>query len=124
MEKKTMKRKLLKITFGLLLIFSPYFTALAMANTDGLRDSETRLVDAEVVEVTENRVAVMARTGVEHVIAINVADTKCKIGDREISLRDLRVGNIITIELDQNNPMKFAKNISVSQNTQFARNRR
>ena len=119
-----MKRKLLKITFGLLLIFSPYFTALAMANTDGLRDSETRLVDAEVVEVTENRVAVMARTGVEHVIAINVADTKCKIGDREISLRDLRVGNIITIELDQNNPMKFAKNISVSQNTQFARNRR
>lgn len=120
-----MKRKLLKISFGLLLIFSPYFTALALAaNTDGLRDSETRLVDAEVVEVSENRVAVMARTGVEHVIAINAQDTKCKMGDREISLRDLQVGDVITIELDQNNPMKFAKNIVLSQNTQFARNRR
>lgn len=116
------KRTILKIIFGLLLIFSPYLTALALA--DGLRDSETRLVDAEVVEVAENHVAVMARTGVEHVIAIDAQNTKCKVGDREMSLRDLQVGDIVTVELDQNNPMKFAKNISVNQNTQFARNRR
>jgi hypothetical protein len=42
-----------------------------------------------------------------------------------VALQDLREGDVVTVELDANNPMMFAKNISMrSDQGEVARNRR
>lgn len=88
-------------------------------------DTETKLIDAKVVEITDNRISVFARSGVEHVIEINREETKVMVEGEEVSLKDVREGDLITIELDAQNPVKFAKNISLSSmSEQVARNRR
>ncbi len=88
-------------------------------------DTDTKLNEAKVVEVTDTRISVMARTGVEHVIAVDGAETKVKLAGKMISAKDVRVGDIITIELDENNSVKFAKNIFIAlpSNSQVARAR-
>ena len=119
-----MKRQL-SITFfvaiSLAIFVSPI---LAASSTDD--DTDTRMVNATVVEVTDTRISVIARTGVEHVIAINDAGTKVKIDDQVVSLRDVREGDIVTVELDEKNPLKFARNIviAVPAGDQVARVRR
>ena len=88
-------------------------------------DTDTRLVDARVVEVTETRISVMARTNVEHVIAIDNMDTRVTMDGRVVSLKDLREGDVVTIELDAQKQVKFARNIYMrSEQIQIARNRR
>ena len=119
-----MKRQLsitLFVAISLAIFVSPI---LAASSTD--EDTDTRMVDAVVVEVTRTRISVIARTGVEHVIAINDADTKVKIDDQVVSLKDVREGDIVTVELDENNPLKFARNIviAVQAGNQVARVRR
>ena len=102
-------------------------TAVWALTTDGDTDEDTdlRIVDARVVEVTDERISVIARSGVEHVIAINRADTKVMIDGEVVSCKDVRVGDVLTIELDAQNPLKFARNISMrSETTEIARNRR
>lgn len=88
-------------------------TTAALAADDSAEDTDTRLVSARVVEVNDLRISVIARTGVEHVIAIDNADTKVKIDGREVSLKDVREGDIITIELDDKKAVKFARHINV-----------
>ncbi|MDQ3754407.1 MAG: hypothetical protein M3371_06715 [Acidobacteriota bacterium] len=107
-----MKNNLKRISAALLItIFSlsPVFA--------GDTGDENLLIDARVVEVTEKRISVVAQTGVEHVIAIN-SDTKVQMGERQVSVKDLQVGNVITIELDEKNVIKFAKLIEINQPTQ------
>jgi preprotein translocase subunit YajC len=83
------------------------------------------MIDAKVVEATDTHISVIARTGVEHVIAIDRADTKVTIDGMGVSLQDVREGDVVTVELDANNPIKFARNISMrSDQTEVARNRR
>ncbi len=88
-------------------------------------DTDNRLVQAKIVEVAESHISVMARTGVEHVIAVDSEGTKVTIDGRVVSLKDVREGDIATIELDAHKPVKFARNISMrSEQLQVARVRR
>ena len=67
----------------------------------------------------------MARTGVEHVIAVDREGTKVTINGEAVSLKDLREGDIVTVELDAQKPVKFAKNIELRpEGGQLARVRR
>jgi hypothetical protein len=118
------QRHLLMIFATLLLALLP--TAVwAVTNGETDEDTDLRIVDAKVVEVTDDRISVIARSGVEHVIAIDRADTKVMIDGEVVSCKDVREGDVLTIELDAQNPMKFARNISMrSENTVVARNRR
>ncbi|MGB7925135.1 MAG: hypothetical protein WCF57_17990 [Pyrinomonadaceae bacterium] len=118
------QRHLVTIFATLLLALLP--TAV-WAATDASSDEDTdlRIVDAKVVEVTDGRISVIARSGVEHVIAIDRAGTKVMIDGEVVSCKDVREGDVLTIELDAQNPVKFARNISMrSENTVVAKNRR
>jgi hypothetical protein len=53
----------------------------------------------------------MARTGIEHVIAVDSATTKVTMDGKLVSLKDIREGDVVTVELDAKKPVKFAKNI-------------
>ena len=106
-----MKRRHLASIFAALLL--AVFSAGALAATGTDEDTDTRMVDAKVVEVAEHHISVIARTGVEHVIAIDGTDTKVRMAGRIVSLKDVREGDIVTVELDEKKPLKFARNIVV-----------
>lgn len=93
-----------------LLMFSASLS-VAAAN---FNDNENVLVDARVVEVGDQRISVVAQTGVEHVIAVDETNTKVKKGDSEVSMKDLRIGDVITIELEVGSRIKLAKQIEIS----------
>lgn len=111
-----MRRKLQFLTgaFAVLLLTAFSASAQAVADSNASDDTETKLVDAKVVEVADNHISVIASTGVEHMIEINNEGTKVTIEGEEVSLKNVREGDIVTIELDEQNPVKFAKNISMS----------
>jgi hypothetical protein len=89
--------------------------APAHAASDGAQqDTDVRKVDAKVVEVNERHISIVARTGVEHVIAIDDEGTKVMIDEEFVSLKDLREGDVVTVELDTLNPLKFAMSIEIS----------
>jgi hypothetical protein len=119
-----MKRKtLVSFLAAMLLTFFSNGILLATGSTE--EDTDNRIVEAKVVEVAESHISVMARTGVEHVIAVDREGTKVTIDGRVVSLKDLREGDIATIELDAQKQVKFAKNISLrSEQSQVARVRR
>jgi hypothetical protein len=99
------------LSIVILTLFSTTATfALINSSKD---DTDTRLIDAKVVEVTDAHLSVIARTGVEHVIAVDRAGTKVTLDGRAISLKEVREGDVITVELDALNRVKFAKNISM-----------
>lgn len=107
------------LTFLLLLIF-----ASTVAGSGGRgQDADLRLAGAKVVEVADSHISVIARTGVEHVIAVDDKGTKVTIDGRVVSLKDLREGDLVTVELDAKNPVKFAKYISM-RSDEIARVRR
>lgn len=83
-------------------------------------DTDTRIIEAEVVEITGTRISVMARSGVEHVIALDDTNTKVMVDGETVSLKDVRQGDVVTIELDVESPLKLAKNIRVA-SSQVAR---
>jgi hypothetical protein len=96
----------------------------AFSSNDG-KDTDTRLVNATVEEITDAHISVIAQTGVEHVIAIDLDKTRVTKDGKDVSIKDVREGDVITIELDEKNPVKFAKNISMRTDaTAVARNRR
>lgn len=106
-----MKRKSLAAILALT-IFAVFQTSALAA--DGEEDTDTRLVEAKVVEVTDARISVIARTGVEHVIGIDNSDTKVRVEGKLVSLKDVREGDVVTIELDEVSPVKFARNIQIA----------
>lgn len=119
-----MKQQRFAILLAALLI--TLFSTAAYATGDiASDDTDARMVDAKVVEVTDSRVSVIAQTGVEHVIAIDNADTRVTIDGAIVSLKDVREGDVVTIELDANKNVKFAKKISLrSDQMEVARVRR
>ena len=106
-----MTRRSLATLFAVLLL-AVFSTSALAANSDE-EDTDTRMVDAKVVETGERHISVIARTGVEHVIAINDSDTLIRSKGTIVSLKDLREGDIVTVELDALNPLKFARHIVV-----------
>lgn len=118
------RRYLASLLAALLLTFFST-AALAAINDDKGEDTDTRIVDAKVVEVADGHISVIARSGVEHVIAIDNTGTRVTIEDQAVSPKNVREGDIITIELDEKNPVKFARTISMSyEQVQVARVRR
>jgi multidrug resistance efflux pump len=111
-EGSTMRRKSLLGLMAIVLTALLAAPALA-AGTDG-DDTDTRMVDAKVVEVTPDHISVIARTGVEHVIAADDADTMVTREGKIVSLKDLRQGDTVTVELDAANPVKFAARINIA----------
>lgn len=106
-------------------MFIMLFSINAYAAFSGNEDTDTRLVNARVEEITDAHLSVIAQTGVEHVIAIDLEKTRVTKDGKTVSIKDVREGDVITIELDEKNPVKFAKNISMrSEATTLARNRR
>jgi hypothetical protein len=119
-----MKRKALAsiLAAALLTLFS---NAVYAATGGSDEDTDTRFVQAKIVEVAETHISVMARTGVEHVIAVDRKSTKVTIDGQAVSLKDVREGDIATIELDAQKQVKFARNIALqSDQSQVARVRR
>lgn len=89
-----------------------FFTTAIQAASDGSNDdTDTNIIGARVVELAESHISVMARTGIEHVIAVDSAATKVTIDGKLVSLKDIREGDVVTVELDAKKPVKFAKNI-------------
>ncbi|HYG82950.1 MAG TPA: hypothetical protein VD861_21315 [Pyrinomonadaceae bacterium] len=119
-----MRRKPLAVlTAAMLLAFFSIGIKAASVGSD--EDTDTRIVEARVLEVAEAHVSVMARTGVEHVIAVDREGTKVLINGEVVSLKDLREGDVVTVELDAQKPVKFALNIELrSGGSQVARVRR
>jgi hypothetical protein len=121
-----MRLKYLAAFFVSMTIMLFAVNARAGASSDE-KDTDTRLVNAKVVEITEARVSVVAQTGVEHVIAIDIDKTRVTRDGQNVSIKEVREGDIITIELDERNPVKFAMNIAMktgTTSTAVARNRR
>ena len=110
-----------KTIFAALLIAFSLATTALQANPVTDDDTDTRMVDARVVEVAETRISVIARSGVENVIAINSEATRVTIDGNSVSLADLRVGDIVTIQLCSVNRLKLARNISVASSNNVAR---
>jgi hypothetical protein len=106
-----MRRRSLASLIAVVLTLAAY--APALAATDGEKDSDTLMVDAKVVEVNDRHISVVARTGVEHVIATDAADTHVTLKGKRIATKKLRVGDVVTVELDALNPLKFARRIVV-----------
>lgn len=100
--------------FALVLTLAAY--APASAASDGARqDTDLRKVDAKVVEVNDRHISIVARTGVEHVIATDAADTHVTLKGRRVEIRKLRVGDVVTVDLDADNPLKFARRIIIGE---------
>lgn len=117
------RRPLASFMAAMLLTFFSNGILVATGVTD--EDTDTRIVQAKVVEVAECRISVIARTGVEHVISVDREGTKVTIDGEVVSLKDVREGDVATIDLDAQKPVKFAKNISMrSEQSQVARVRR
>ena len=120
-----MRRKNLAALFLSMMVMLFAVNARAAISGDGTKDTDTRFVNARVVEITDAHLSVIAQSGVEHVIAIDSENTRVTRDGQSISLKDVREGDVITIELDEKNPIKFAKNISMRMEaTTVARNRR
>lgn len=104
----------------LLMLFS---NAIQAAVGDEGEDTDVHIIGAKVVEVAESRISVMARSGVEHVIAVDRVGTKVTIDGEVVSLKDMREGDVVTVELDEQREVKFAKNI-LMRSAEIARVRR
>lgn len=109
-----MKRQHLASFFAALLLAVCSTTAVLANDPATTADTDTRMVEAKVVEVSDSRISVIARTGVEHVIAVDSSDTKVRLEGRLVSLKDVREGDVVTVELDEVKPVKFARNIDLA----------
>ncbi|HEV2799430.1 MAG TPA: hypothetical protein VGW12_02985 [Pyrinomonadaceae bacterium] len=102
-----------RATLGMLVLMLMLSANVASATVTDDPETEGRLVNVRVVEVGEERISVMTREGVEHVIAICQIKTQVKRGKQYVHGKDLRVDDVVTIVLDEEKPIKFAKNIEV-----------
>lgn len=120
-----MKRNLAGLAAMAAMLLMVFSNTILAAKGDTDEDTDTRYVHAKIVEVAEGHISVMARTGVEHVIAVDREGTKVTIDGKAVSLKDVREGDVATIELDAHKPVKFARNILMrSEQSQVARVRR
>lgn len=106
---KTFNRAILGALALMLMLGSNVVRAAGFEDSD----PEGRLVNVRVVEVSDERISVVTREGVEHVIAVCQINTQVKRGKQYVHSKDLRVDDVVTIMLDEEKPVKFAKNIEV-----------
>jgi len=109
-----MRRRSLASLFAVLLALAAYAPALAAADGEQ-KDTDVRMVDAKVVEVTKGHISIIARTGVEHVIATDAADTHVTLKGKRVEMKKLQVGDLVTVDLDVANPLKFARRIVIGE---------
>jgi hypothetical protein len=109
-----MRRRSLASLFAVLLALAAYAPALAASGGED-KDTDVRMVDAKVVEVNQRHISVIARTGVEHVIATDAADTHVTLKGKRVEMKKLRVGDMVTVDLDVANPLKFARRIVIGE---------
>ena len=105
-----MKSRSLAIILGILISLAAHAPA-ALAQSG--EDTDARMVDAKVVEVNDHHISVVARTGVEHVIATDAADTHVVRKGKRVKFNDLKVGDTVTVELDAARAVKFARHIVI-----------
>jgi hypothetical protein len=91
--------------------------APALAASDGPEDTDVHKVDAKVVEVTDGHISIVARTGVEHVIATDAADTHVTLRGKRVDMKKLQVGDVVTVDLDPASQLKFARRIVIGEQT-------
>lgn len=121
MKRLTGTKKLLLVLA--LIAASQVGTITARASDDG---TDANFVGAKVVEVSDSRIAIIAESGIEHMIAINQKMIKVTSEGRTVPLKDIKEGDIVSVELDAKNPMKTARNITLEGQfgIQLAKNRR
>ena len=108
-----MKRRSLAIVMGILVALAAHTASAAAAPNDD--DTDARMVDAKVVEVNDRHISVIARTGIEHVIATDTADTHVVRKGKRVKFKELKVGDFVTVELDASKDVKFARAIVIGQ---------
>ena len=108
-----MRRRSLAGLFAVMLTLATF--APALAASDAAQDTDVRKVDAKVVEVNNRHISIVARTGVEHVIATDAADTHVTLRGNRVDLKKLRVGDVVTVDLDPSSQMKFARRIIIGE---------
>ncbi|HEX8560946.1 MAG TPA: hypothetical protein VF668_22830 [Pyrinomonadaceae bacterium] len=109
-----MRRRSFAAIFAVLLTLAASGPALA-ASEGAQDDTDVRKVDAKVVEVNDRHISILARTGVEHVIATDAADTHVTLKGKRVEMKKLRVGDVVTVDLDASNPLKFARRIIIGE---------
>ncbi len=107
-------RRNLASLFAVILALAAYVPALAASDGEQ-KDTDVRMVDAKVVEVSPRHISVVARTGVEHVIATDAADTHVTLAGKRVELKKLRVGDVVTVDLDAASELKFARRILIGE---------
>ena len=107
-----MRRRSLATLFAILLTLAASSPAFAASDVEG---DDLRMVDAKVVEVNDRHISVVARTGVEHVIATDAADTHVTLKGRRVELKKLAVGDLVTVHLDAASQLKFARRIIIGE---------
>jgi hypothetical protein len=106
-----MKRRSLAIVLGILVSIAAQASRAAAASDAD--DTDLQMTDAKVVEVNDQHISVIARTGVEHVIATDAADTHVVREGRRVKFKELKVGDVVTVELDAAKSVKFARHIII-----------
>ena len=109
-----MKRRSLAIVLGILVSLAAQSATALAAAQDG-DDTDVRMVDAKVVEVNEHHISVVARTGVEHVIATDTSDTHVVRKGKRVNFKELKVGDTVMVELDASKDVKFARHIVIGE---------
>jgi hypothetical protein len=123
--KKAVSRNFAILSILIVVTCYGYATSKPIARSNDWDNDENRFENARVVEITDSRLSIIASSGVEHVIAVDADHTDVKRDGKIVSLKDLRVGDIVSVELDEKNAVMFAKNIELNSNSGFvARNRR
>jgi hypothetical protein len=108
-----MKRLSLAFMLSILVALAAQTAALAATPKDD--DTDAQMVDAKVVEVNDTHISVVARTGVEHVIATDAADTHVIRKGKRVKFKELKVGDLVTVELDASKSVKFARHIVIGE---------
>lgn len=107
-----MKRRV-GVTLGVALLLALSATR-GLAAADDTEDTDGRMVDARVVEINDQHISIMARSGIEHVIGIDRAGTRIKRGNKYVTFAELHKDDIVTLELDATKQVKFAKQIEIT----------
>lgn len=107
-----MKKRSLAIVMSILVSMAAHTVAAAAPKDD---DTDARMVDAKIVEVNDSHISVVARTGVEHVIATDTEDTHVVRKGKRVKFKELKVGDLVTVELDASKDVKFASHIVIGQ---------
>jgi hypothetical protein len=114
-----------KFAFTLLLLLMVSDLSFAALQSGRDNNTDNEFINAKVVEITDTRIAVIAETGVEHVIAVDANRTKVTADGFPVSVRELRIGDIVSVKLDAANRVMFAQAIQLDPGrSKLASNRR